>query len=178
MKYLTCLLFCFIVGVAYTQPTYKTTINVGTGGVIPGGGMDSIVYVSNKLSSDVALVSAVTWYDGPSVTLSAGTWLVNSVITVYVTNGIAIHNISCRITDGTIHYASTQNAAESNTPQSQNVLFDVPLTTILTLSEETPIKVQVYRTTGGGISYTVLAAIMNGSSGNNASQINAIKLSN
>ena len=41
----------------------------------------TITSLSSSLSADVPLATASTWYDGPSVSLPAGTWLVMGQIT-------------------------------------------------------------------------------------------------
>jgi hypothetical protein len=55
----------------------KTVINIGEGsGAGSVGTLDSIEWKFASLADDVVLNTSDTWYDGPSVSLGAGTWLV------------------------------------------------------------------------------------------------------
>ena len=82
--------------------------------VISSAGASSIEIESHSssLTSDVQLATLNTWYDGPSVTLGPGTWLINGTITVARS---ATNNFWGRISDGTNHYASTQTVSITST---------------------------------------------------------------
>lgn len=64
----------------------------------------TLATLSAALGADVALSNTGSYFDGPSVTLTTGTWLVVSSLTVADTAGAA--NINFRLYDGTTIYAS------------------------------------------------------------------------
>jgi hypothetical protein len=75
------------------------------------GKQNSIDTLSSTLLADVSMPSALTWYSGPSVTLSAGTWLIMGHITI--TNATGAGRYVARIYNGTVAVASG-NAAPVN----------------------------------------------------------------
>lgn len=73
--------------------------------------------LSAVLSADVALSNTANYFDGPSVTLGAGTWFVSGTVTVADTVGAA--GIFAKLWDGTTVIASArQNLPAGNTPQA------------------------------------------------------------
>jgi hypothetical protein len=130
----------------------------------------SITSTSAALANDVQLAVSNTWYDGPSVSLAAGTWLVNAHVTVVRTATTAITYFS-RISDGTTHYASTQAYQGSVANHSDSM----SLSAIVTLAGTTTIKIQTTSNAGATTALMKAATTANGS-GNNATQITAIKV--
>jgi hypothetical protein len=130
----------------------------------------SITRSSASLSSDVELTTSDTWYDGPSLSLAAGTWLINSHMLGIRTTTTATRFYS-RITDKTNHYASGFNMALSNSSQGGTT----SLTAIVTLASTTTIYIQGAASTGSSASL-MKAAVPDVGSGNNATTITAIKL--
>lgn len=126
----------------------------------------SLDYYNNKLQSDVSIASAGVWYDGPSITLPAGTYLVIGQATII--RGSATAYGVARITTGTTHYAS----GETNWPNTANFGGTITMATIITLSSETTIKIQVTASAAA----TLKAAVPTYGSGNNATQITAVKI--
>lgn len=122
-----------------------------------------------KLGANVVLTSVNTQYDGPSLSLVAGTYLVAAHVTAIAPSGAA-SGMTTRISDGTTHYASVQNDIAANQDFSQS------LSTILVLSSTTTIKVQMASTANTGTAASMLAAAPNNGAGNNATQISAIKI--
>jgi hypothetical protein len=114
------------------------------------------------------MTSASTWYNGRSLSVPAGTWLVTGTITMGRTTTTAIR-YSARITDGTNHYASASQYAPSVNPH----YISIALSTILTLASTTTIYISGYATTGGCV---IKGAVADGASGNNATQLSAVKL--
>ena len=112
--------------------------------------------------------AANTWYDGPSVALDAGTWLVMASATLGRTTTTAGH-YNIRISTGTTHYASVQQYHAS----VANNWAALSCNAIVTLASTTTIKLQA----AGTITSDVLkAATANNSSGNNATGLVAVRI--
>jgi len=133
-----------------------------------GSGTVSLTNASAFLATDVAMASANTWYNGPSVSLAAGTWLVMASATVGRTATTAGH-YNLRISDGLTHYASVQQYHAS----VANNWAALSCNAIITLASTTTIQLQA----NGSIAADVLKATTpNNSSGANATGIVAVKI--
>ena len=130
----------------------------------------TITSLSAALSANVSLTTTATWYDGPSVSLVAGTWLVIGRIT-HVRSATTAETIYARLGDGTKHYASTQFYHAS----VSGIGVVLPLNAVITLDATTTIKLQATSSAGASTS-TMLAATTANGSGNNATNIIAIRL--
>lgn len=126
--------------------------------------------LSASLSADVQMVTSNTWYDGPGVTLTSGTWLVNATLTQWRTATTA-ETIYARISTGSTHYASTQGY-HGSVANSGCMLF---LTTLITVASSTAIKLQGATSAGAAASLMKAALTANGS-GNNATMITAVRV--
>jgi len=135
-----------------------------------GGGGGSITHAEASLSTDVQMPTSGTWYDGPSLSLAAGTWLVNTHTTFARTATTALTYFN-RITDGTTHHSSGSQYMASVANHTANI----SLTAVITLASTTTIKIQS-TTNSGATSALMKAALLANGSGNNATQITAIKL--
>ena len=131
----------------------------------------TITSLSASLSADVALTTTSTWYDGPSVSLPAGTWLVMGQIT-HVRSATTAETIFARLGDGTTSYSSTQfyHASVSGTG------VVLPMIAKITLAATTTIKLQATSSAGASTS-TMKAALTANGAGNNATNIIAVRLS-
>lgn len=128
----------------------------------------SLTNTSAFLATDVAMPAANTWYDGPTVALDAGTWLVMASATLGRTTTTA-GNYNIRISTGTTHYASVQQYHAS----VANNWAALSCNAIVTLASNTTIKLQA----AGTITSDVLkAATANNSSGNNATGLVAVRI--
>lgn len=123
-----------------------------------------------SLAADVQLTVTSTWYNGPSVSLWAGTWLVIGHISFWRTTTTATIWFG-RITDGTTHHASSQ----AYTPSVAGTGANVAMTAIVTLTGTTTIRLQG-TTSAGATTALMRAATTANVSGNNATQITAIRL--
>jgi len=130
----------------------------------------TITSLSASLSANVSLTTTATWYDGPSLSLAAGTWLVIGRIT-HNRSATTAETIYARLGDGTNHYASTQFYHASVTGTG----VVLPLNAVITLSATTTIKLQSTSSAGASTSVMLAALTANGS-GNNATNIIAIRL--
>ena len=128
----------------------------------------ALTNASAFLASDVSMASANTWYNGPSVSLAAGTWLVMASATVGRTATTAGH-YNVRISDGLTHYASVQQYHAS----VANNWAALSCNAIITLASTTTILLQA----AGSIKLAVLKATTpNNGSGANATGIGAVKI--
>lgn len=128
----------------------------------------SITYLTDTALGDVNIVNATTWYDsGADVTLTVGTWMVTSHITMGRANTTAIR-YTARITDGTNTFASSQQYCPSVNPHYCNIAMSA----IITVGTNTVIKVQGRATTGGCL---IKATSPDGAVGG-ATQITALKV--
>ena len=146
------------------------TLDTATAGeiLISASGDAIINYAQSALSADVTMTTAGTWYDGPSIALAAGTWLINAATLITRATGTAAFGYA-RVTNGTNHYASGVSYVSSVT----NEAISVTLSVIVTLTAETVIKTQC---TGSATTMLIKAAMPVNGSGNNATIINAIKI--
>jgi hypothetical protein len=144
------------------------SVAVGTPDVSGGGG--TLATDSATLSADVQLPVTGTWYDGPTLSLAAGTWYVSGTVTFNRTATTATQWLA-RISDGTNHYASSQTYQGSVSGHTDSL----SLTAIITLASTTTIRLQG-TTTAGATACLMKASTPASSSGNNATIINAMKV--
>lgn len=135
-----------------------------------GGGGGSISSESAALSADVSITASNTFYDGPEVSLAAGTWLVMCHAT-YVKTATGGTQITARLTDGTNHHASQTAYHTSNASSALAFSFNA----VVTLGATTTLKIQMAAATGNAACRMKAAAPSN-ASGDNATMISAIKI--
>jgi hypothetical protein len=141
----------------------------GEGFTDPGG----VAVLSNAtaaLAADVQLVTSNTFYDGPSVTLAAGTWLLTSQAQYQKTTTTA-SQVTVRLSDGSGHYAS-QNAYHASVA---NVTLGFAVSAVVSLAAVATIKLQM-ATTVGNAACLMKAQAPNNGSGNNATVISAVRI--
>lgn len=125
---------------------------------------------SASLAADVQLPTSNTFVDGPSLSLAAGTWLVTAQATFQRNATTAVHWLA-RVTNGTAHYASSQ----AYKPSVSGHTASLALSAIVTLAATTTVKIQG-ATSAGSSTSLMKAATPAAGSGNNATQINAVKI--
>lgn len=150
-----------------------TSVDTGygiTGGTITSTGTLalSLTQQSAFASADVAMTNANTWYDGPSLSLTAGTWLLFASANVGRTATTA-GNYDLRISTGTTHYASVQQYHAS----VANNWAALSCNGVAVLAATTTIKIQVAGTIAGDV---LKAATPNNASGNNATGLIALRI--
>lgn len=133
----------------------------------PGG---SITHASDALTTDVALTGTNVFYDGPSVTLAAGTWLLTGHANYHKSATVGSH-VTVRLSDGTNHFASQSQFHTS----ISNIALGFAVSAIITLSSSTVLWLQM-ATSSGNAAALMKAAAANSPSGNNATMICAIRL--
>lgn len=132
-----------------------------------GGTLD---YEQGQLGADVTMVTAGTFYDGPTVTLAVGTWLLNGTVTI---DGIgASGNITAKLWDGTTVAASTASITYGGAANREN--SSLTLTAVVVIAAGTPTwKISC---TGDGNNSLIKAATPTSGAGNNASTLVAVKI--
>ncbi len=126
--------------------------------------------VEDELGGSVALATTATWYDGPSVSLSAGTWVVNAHATFSRTTATAT-TWEARVGDGTTTYASSG----ITTPATTNQETSLAMTTVITLGATTTIKIQATTNAGAAACLMRETTFLNAETG--ATKITAIRIS-
>ena len=127
---------------------------------------------TNALSGDVTMTSANTYYDGPSVTLAAGTWLLNGTVTLLSAAGTTAVNYTCKLWDGTTTTSSSEGGARvTGTSATQKV--SIALSGIVSPGGSTTYKVSCAST---GASGALKATASDNGVSNTASTLNAVRL--
>ncbi len=130
-----------------------------------GGGSPSLTYSQASLSGDVTTTTANTYYDGPSVTLGAGTWLVMAYLSHTHPSGGTAHG---KLWDGTTVAASSEKSYGS-AGSSENM----QTMAVIVLSGSATIKMSMAHNINGG---AIRAAGTTNTSGNSASRIVAVQI--
>jgi hypothetical protein len=125
----------------------------------------SLSTASAQLGADVTLGSANTYYDGPSVSLAAGTWLL--VAALMVQNTSSASDFTGKLWDGTTVASSGQVSCASS------YAGQLPLCALVTPGSTTTYKVSVACSATGG---KIKAAATNNPAGNTASTLVALKV--
>lgn len=134
----------------------------------PAGG-SSLSYQQTFLGSDTTMTSANTFYDGPTVTLSAGTWFLQGNILGLDSTG-AGGTFEVKLWNGTTVLANTKLSGTA-TPQW---LGPFPLSGVVVIASGTPTWKMSAASTGTG--HLIKAAGDGNISGNIASVLTAIQI--
>jgi len=108
-----------------------------------GAGIANTVQ-SAYLTGDVTMTNANTFYDGPALTLVAGTWLLLAVVQI-VNNGATVDNYTGKIWDGTTPYG----AAYTSLSAATNTDGDIVIAAVAVLASGATLKASVASTSGG-----------------------------
>lgn len=139
--------------------------SAGTPGTwVQVGGSASLTTASAQLSADVAMASANTYYDGPSVSLAAGTWLVYTSVHV---RGGSSGGVTMKLWDGTT-VAISGYSGLSGEPSVQ-----MALSWPVSPGSTTTYKVSA---AGSGSGYSIRAQAALNAAGNTCSSICAVKV--
>ncbi len=118
------------------------------------------------LGSNVNLSSTTTYFDGPSLSLAAGTWLITAAVTCSSSGGAT--SFVAKLWDGTTVYASGEADSRAGTRGAT-----VHIHAIVVLASTTTVKVSATSDDTASIMRTNTSIQ---GSGNNATYINAVKL--
>lgn len=130
------------------------------------GGGGSLTSTSNAMSGDVTMTNANQFYDGPSVSLTAGTWLL--VGNIHARQQTGAGNFTAKLWNGT-----TVIAAAQTTPAGANYLAELPVCGIAIAAGAETWKISLANDVAG---CTIKAAPSHNSPGNYASHLAAIKI--
>jgi hypothetical protein len=137
----------------------------------PSGGSGSLSYLQSFLSADVMFAAANTFYDGPTVTLSAGTWwLSGRLMLLDPTGGSGIYSL--KLWDGTTVATNYQISG----PGTGSWLAPPPLSAVVVVASGTPVWKVSAAWQGGAGANLIKAAGNTNISGNVASVMTAIKI--
>jgi hypothetical protein len=129
-------------------------------------------YTSNALGADVTMTTAFTYYDGPSVTLAAGTWMVQGTITAYTTSTTSAVMVACKLWDGTTISSSTGASSGAVAVAAQR-LMTMSLQGIVSPASPTTYKISCTSTVN---SQVIRASLPSGGTGNTTSTVWAFRL--
>lgn len=125
-----------------------------------------ITALDGDVSGDVTMTTAGTFYDGPSVSLTAGTWFLVGAVTM--TPAAAPRTFSAKLWDGTTVESSGSAEATAN-----DLGVSIALAGTVTVTTTTTWKISA---TAGANSGILKAATPLGGAGNNASHLRAIRI--
>ncbi len=135
-----------------------------------GVAVASLSYAMAALSADVQLTTSNTFFDGPSVTLAAGTWLLSAQAQYQKTTTTA-SQVTVRLHDG-VNTIADQNKYHASL---NGITLGFHLSDIVVLAAPATITLQMATTVGNAASLMKAQAPNNGS-GANATIINAVRL--
>ena len=125
----------------------------------------------NDLAGNVTMTNANQFYDGASVSLAAGTWLIEAVITVQSPNTTAMR-VTAKLWNGTTVEQSSEATIPSMGSGIKGVL-NIKLVGIVTLAGTETWKISAAATAA---SFIILAAAQDNGAGNNATSIRAARI--
>lgn len=111
-----------------------------------GGGSSSLTSVDYTLSGDVTMTNADQFYDGPSGSFAAGTWLITWKI-LYRQNAGQSQAIAAKLWDGTTTYDEINN---DYTDAGAGAVSQLDGSAIVTLGSTTTLKVSVISARASG----------------------------
>jgi hypothetical protein len=138
----------------------------GAGGGGGGAAVGSGTAQANAVGADVTMTSANTFYDGPSLSLSAGSWQLYGQVSVLDTTA-AGSKITAKLWDGTTALASAESESEA-----AGVPFTLPVSWAVTPTVTTTYKISAASTVAAN--GRIKAAVTDNTAGNTASYLLAI----
>lgn len=136
--------------------------------LVPPAGAPSLTSTAVDLAANVTLATINVYFDVLFLTLEAGTWLLIGRATCgRAATGATRY--TARLSTGTEHYGS----AQFNMPSLNPHVLSLPIDAVVTLTVQTTVKLQVATTVANSLVYA--AATSNGS-GNNVTQLAAIRI--
>jgi hypothetical protein len=141
---------------------------LGSGNISISGG--ALSYEEAILGTDVVMSTSNLFYDVVSVSLSAGTWLLNAHLT-QVRGATTAETIVARLTNKTTNFASQQMYH----PSASGAGVALSITKVLVLASPTTIFLQCATNSGNANSRVEAATTVN-TSGNNATILTAVKI--
>lgn len=128
-----------------TSLTARPTLNFNYGVTATDNAASSTTAVdinlstaSNSLTTDVSMSSGSTFYDGGTVSLPAGTWLITATATIESSNNSAM-KITGKIWDGTTVYSASEGSVGSLGGGAKGYV-NISMNSLVTVSSTTTIK--------------------------------------
>jgi hypothetical protein len=132
---------------AYDATTWNGSTEVPTKNAVrdkietlSGGG--SLTSSSNYLSSDVTMTTAGTYYDGPTLTLAAGTWLLIGAVEL-VASTTATRQFTAKLWDGTTIVSTSAPKTQGTAQVAEE---PIPLFGLVTPASSTTYKISATST--------------------------------
>lgn len=136
----------------------------------------TISTIDSPLGANVTMVNANTFYDGPSASYAAGTWLVVWKVTVEPIVGTSqSYAWTAKLWDGTTVYDETP-FNYTNQANMQNEQNHIAGAAVVTLGGTTTLKVSVACNRGSSGSQIAKNIVTNGATSNHASTITGYKV--
>jgi hypothetical protein len=110
-------------------------------------GPPAIVNQQNQLGSPVTMVTPATFYDGPTLTLAAGTWLLIGKLSL-TASSTGARNLQVKLWDGTNVY-DTANFEVTGT--ASDAIVAVPVFAIITLASGDTVKISATSTSANDV---------------------------
>ncbi len=126
--------------------------------------------LSANLAADVALVSSGVWYDGPSLLLGPGVWLLIGRVN-HSRSTTTAATVAVRLFDGAASLAGTTQYH----PSIATVSMTIPVTTLITVTTTTTVTLQAV--TNYGASTTFMKAVGVYGAAPKATELVAVRLS-
>ena len=159
-------------GLLKTEPQPGQFLKIGSDGKLVGVTIHAHTSSTAALGSDVTMTTAGTYYDGPSLALTAGTWLILGQVTLQTTSTAAAVQFVGKLWDGTTVAASGEDVVGATASAAvKNAL--ISLSKVVTLAGSATWKI---RCTSNTASQLIKAATPQYGSGNNASVLSAVKI--
>ena len=132
-------------------------------------GYPALTSAQNVLSGSTVSLNATTWTSLGSLTLAAGTWLVQSTVTVQHTS--STEKVATRIGTSATTYASTEQRTSAS-----NVNMSMALASVITIASSTTIHHYGISGTATGTVVQYQTSIPSGSVVSSATIINAVRI--
>jgi len=152
---------------ASTATDARTNLDVYSKAEADAAFVTALTTAENDISSNVNLSSAGTFYNGPSVSLSAGTWLVTGSVLLYTE--VAAAGATAKLCSGATVYANAQHY-----PGVIYAIHPVALCALITLGTTSTVKISVASTNANA--FMILSAPSVYSTENKASYLRAVKI--
>jgi trimeric autotransporter adhesin len=160
--------------------TARPTLNFNYGVTATDNSASSSTFVdvnlstaSNALTTDVSMSSGSTFYDGGSISLGAGTWLITANATIESSNNSAM-KITGKIWDGTTVYGASEGAVGSLGGGAKGYV-NVSINSLVTVSSTTSIKAS-YASTIASCSLKAATADNNTGTSGKTTTITAVRI--
>lgn len=129
--------------------------------------------VSNALTTDLSMSSGSTFYDGGTISLTAGTWLITATSTVESSNN-SVMKVTGKIWDGTTVYSAGEGSVGSLGGGAKGYV-NISMNSLVTLSSTTSIKAS-YASTIASCSLKAATADNNTGTSGKTTSITAVRI--